>query len=277
MIGAIVGDIAGSTHEFKHFKTADMNFPLFPEGSKFTDDSILTVALADSLLSSESYGDLLKVYAKTYPYGGYGGRFVNWLRSGSKQPYDSFGNGSAMRTSAIGYFYDDLDNVLEEAEKNSAYTHSHPEGIKGAQVVSGIIFLSRTGSNKDDILKFSSKYYSGLTEPLENIRRGYSFDATCQGTVPESIMCLLESNNFEHAVRLAVSLGGDSDTLGTITGSMAEAYYNGVPEDLANTAYDLSDDLIREVVTKFFAKTKPDFLVGKWKENKDKYTSVPAR
>lgn len=270
MIGTIIGDIAGSTREFKHFKTEDLSFELFPDGSEFTDDTILTAAIADSVITGDSYKNVLADYANTYPHGGYGGRFVDWVHKlpSQRQPYNSYGNGSAMRVSAIAYAYDTLEDVLDNAEKSADVTHNHPEGIKGAQATAACIFLARTGKTKEEIEDYIVDRFKYKISTVKKIRPLYQFDSTCQGTVPQAIACFSESDSFENAVKLAISLGGDADTIGAITGSIAEAFY-GVPEELANVAYDLVDDHIRMVYTTFMAKKAPNLLVGKWAENKE--------
>jgi len=270
MIGTIIGDIAGSTREFKNFKTDDLSFELFPDGSKFTDDTILTAAIADSVITGDSYKNVLADYANTYPHGGYGGRFVDWVRlqPSQRRPYNSFGNGSAMRVSAIAYAYDSLEEVLDNAEKSADVTHNHPEGIKGAQATAACIFLARTGKTKEEIEDYIVDRFKYKISTVNKIRPLYQFDTTCQGTVPQAIACFSDSTTFEEAIKMAVSLGGDADTIGAITGSIAEAFY-GVPEELANIAYDLVDYHIRMVYTTFMDQKAPNLLVGKWAENKE--------
>lgn len=232
MTGAIAGDIIGSVYEFDNIKTTD--FPLFTDESDYTDDTIMTVAVADWLLNG---GDLVKVmqrYGREYPYptGGYGGRFSGWLCEKDPQPYNSWGNGSAMRVSAVGWMFDSLEKTLEVAKETAVVTHNHPEGIKGAQATAAAIYLARTGKSKQGIKDYiEATFFYDLDRTCDEIRPAYHFNESCQGTVPEAIIAFLDSSDFEHAIRLAVSLGGDSDTLACITGGIAEAYY-GMPEDI---------------------------------------------
>ncbi len=238
MLGAIAGDIIGSPYEADPIKRTD--FPLFSHASTYTDDSVLTIALADSILSAESYLENLKQYAETYPNVGYGPTFIRWARSNSREPYSSYGNGSAMRVSPVAWAYDTLEEVVTAAGESSAVTHNHPEGVKGAQATAAAIFLARTGSDREAIRSHVRREYGySLEATLDQIRPAYSFDMTCQGTVPVAILAFLESTDWEHAVRLAVSLGGDSDTLACITGSIAEAFYGGVPAPIATRALEI--------------------------------------
>ncbi len=236
MIGAIAGDIIGSRWEFNRIKTTE--FPLFSEKNGFTDDSIMTAAIADAILHDKDPAKTMREWSrKIRPrknVGGYGKRFFQWLAAREVQPpYNSFGNGAAMRISPVGFYYDTLDEVLVKAEFYTVVSHNHPEGIKGAQATATAIFLARTGSSKDEIRCYvTDRFGYDLSRSCDEIRPDYSFNETCQGTVPEAIICFLESTDFESAVRLAVSLGGDSDTLGCITGSIAEAFY-GVPDSIS--------------------------------------------
>ncbi len=256
MLGAIAGDIIGSVFEWDRIKTVD--FPLFSEASFFTDDSVLTVALADSIISGEDYAAKMREYYRLYPAAGYGGMFHVWASSERPEPYGSFGNGSAMRVSPVGFAYDDLETVLEKARESAAVTHDHPEGVKGAQATAGVIFLARAGASKDEIREWVEMEMGyDLSRTLDEIRPGYRFDETCQGTVPEAITAFLESEDFEHAVRLAVSLGGDSDTLACITGGMAQAFYGGVPEPIAGKTLELLDDRLRGVTVEFMDRFCP--------------------
>jgi len=216
MIGAIAGDIIGSVYEVTPIKTKE--FPLFSRHSIFTDDTVLTVALADSILNNVPYVNKLKEYHHHYPWAGYGGHFERWASSGSSQPYNSWGNGSAMRVSPVGFAYQDLATVLEKAKQSAEVTHNHPEGIKGAQATAAAIFLARTGQDKAAIKEYIEKTFGyPLSRPLDKIRPTYFFDVSCQGSVPQSIIAFLESDSYEDAVRNAISLGGDSDTSHRIT------------------------------------------------------------
>ena len=227
MIGAIAGDIIGSIYETRTIKTKD--FPLFSTRSRFTDDTVLTVAVADCLLQQENYANVLRHYALRYPKKKYGARFMQWMFSENPQPYNSFGNGSAMRVSPIGFYYDDLSKVLEEAEKSAVITHNHPEGIKGAKAVAAAVLLARQGQNKALIKEFIADSFGyDLNRSLEEIAKNYEFDVTCQGSVPESIIAFLEASNYEDAVRNAIALGGDADTMACIAGGIAEAYYRKI-------------------------------------------------
>jgi len=231
LLGAIAGDVIGSVYEFEGCK--DYDFELFTESSRVTDDSILTLAIADAILSGRSYAECVREYALAHPRAGYGGFFRASMRSSDPQPYGSYGNGSAMRVSAVAWAFLRSDQVLEEAKRSAEITHNHPEGIKGAQAIALAIFLARTGSSKDTIKQeITSRFGYDLTPTLSEIWPAYSFDETCQGTVPPALIAFLESGHFEDAIRKAVSLGGDADTLGAITGSVAEAYY-GVPRSIA--------------------------------------------
>lgn len=250
MIGAIIGDIVGSVYERARIKTTD--FPLFSPGSRFTDDTVLTAALADSILSGTHYEKKLKEYFRLYPRAGYGGFFIKWASSAESIPYNSFGNGSAMRVSPVGFAYDDLDAVLREAERSAAVTHNHPAGIRGAQATASAIFLARKGKSKGEIKGFIEERFAyDLSRTVEEIRPGYTFNATCQGSVPEAIVAFLDSSGFEDAIRLAVSLGGDSDTQACIAGGIAQAFYRTVPADIEREALGRLDERLSRVVGKF--------------------------
>jgi ADP-ribosylglycohydrolase len=252
MLGAIAGDIIGSVHEFSGTKTTD--FELFPPESRFTDDTVLTVALADSIMTGENYAILLKKYFFSFPGRGYGGGFADWARSKSLEPYNSYGNGAAMRTSPVGFAFNTLEEVLRKAAKYSSVTHNHPEGIKGAQATSAAIFLARMGASKGEIKDYVQKQFGyDLSKNCDEIRKTYRFNETCQETVPQAITAFLDSSGFEHAIRLAISLGGDADTLGAITGGIAEAFY-GVPADIEKQLFDRLDPSLEDVVRKFRKK-----------------------
>ena len=228
MIGAIAGDIIGSIYEHSPIKTKD--FALFHSGCTFTDDTVLTVAIADAILSGGSYLESVRRFGRRYPGAGYGGSFIRWLHSHAPAPYNSWGNGSAMRVSPVGFAFTTVEEVLREAARSAAISHNHPEGIKGAQATALAVFLARTGRDKERIREEIGKQFKyDLDRTTDQIRRGYSFDISCQGTVPEAIIAFLDSNSYEDAIRNAVSLGGDSDTLACITGGIAEAFYGAVP------------------------------------------------
>lgn len=252
MIGAIAGDIIGSVYEWNNIKTK--NFPLFSPNCFFTDDSVMTLAIAEGLMNggnSEEFIKAMKKYGHKYPAAGYGERFDNWLFSDNCQPYNSYGNGSAMRVSPIAWAFDTLVEVEKYAEISSAVTHNHPEGIKGAQATAAAIFLARTGKTKAEIKAYlESNYGYNLSRTLDEIRPNYSFNESCQETVPEAIIAFLESLDFEDAIRNAISLGGDSDTLAAITGSIAEAAY-GVPEEIKEKVLSILDECLVNVYKQF--------------------------
>lgn len=258
MLGAIAGDIIGSVYEFADHKTKD--FPLFTDESIFTDDTILTVAVADVLLHGGSYTEAFKRYYRHYPNpcGGYGARFQDWASSANSQPYNSWGNGSAMRVSPVAYVHQDLASVLRAAEQTAVVTHNHPEGIKGAQATAAAIFLARQGQTKDAIKQYVETTFGyDLSRSLSQIRPGYQFNESCQETVPEAMISFLESTSFTDAIRNAVSLGGDADTLTCITGSMAEAFYGEVPEAIADRVWDLLPEHLKTIIVQFKATYMP--------------------
>ena len=250
MLGAIAGDIIGSIYEWNNIKTT--RFPLFGAGCEFTDDTVLTVSVADCILNGTGYAEKFKEYYTRYPGAGYGGRFHKWARSADMGSYNSWGNGSAMRVSPVGFAFDTLEKVLAEAERSAAVTHDHPEGIKGAQATASAIFLSRSGSTRREIREYlETEFDYDLEKSLDEIRPKYTFDVSCQGSVPQAITAFLESDGFENAIRLAISIGGDSDTIACITGGIAQAFYGGVPEDIAARTLDLLDEYLRPVVVEF--------------------------
>lgn len=239
MYGAILGDIIGSPFEFdRGDKTKD--FKLFSRRSHFTDDSVMTLAVCEALLKvgqdvtvkeiEDAVISSMQSWGRRYPHAGYGGYFRRWLTARHPEPYNSYGNGSAMRVSAVGWLYDSLEKTRVVAKATANVTHNHPEGIKGAEATASAIFMARNGSSKEEIKKYiENEFHYDLNRTLNEIRPGYHMDETCQKTVPEAIIAFLEAKDFEDAIRNAVSLGGDTDTLGAITGSIAEAYY-GIPE-----------------------------------------------
>ena len=259
MLGAIAGDVIGSVYERRPVKTKD--FPLFPAGSRFTDDSVLTVAVARAILTDGDYRRALWRTGRDYPDAGYGGTFIRWLASPDPQPYGSWGNGAAMRVSPVGFAFDTVAEVLEQAERSAAVSHDHSEGIKGAQAtalavfrhalegalmrLALAVFRARTGAGRDAIRdEVEGRFGYDLERRLDEIRPGYDFDVSCQGSVPEALIAFLESDGYEDAVRNAVSLGGDADTLGAIVGGVAEAFYGGVPEGILAEVRDrLTPDL----------------------------------
>jgi ADP-ribosylglycohydrolase len=250
MIGAIAGDIIGSAYEWNRTKSTD--FELFTSQSGPTDDTVLTIAVADCILHGKEYAATFKEYGRRYPQAGYGGMFLKWLGSTSLATYNSFGNGSAMRVSPVGFAFSTLADVLAEATKSAEVTHNHREGIKGARAIAVAIYLARQGETKDQIRKYIERtfgYY--LDAKLDDIRPQYSFDETCQGSVPQAIMAFLESENYDDAVRKAVSLGGDSDTLGCMTGGIAQAYYKHVPDNIVMKVRELLNEDLLEVIDEF--------------------------
>lgn len=238
MLGAIAGDVIGSPYEFQNVKSTQ--FRLFGRGAQCTDDSVLTVATADVLLNDLDYSIAYETYFRLYPNAGYGGRFVQWAGRGERRPYNSWGNGSAMRVSPVGWARQTLKDVLDEAQRSAEVTHDHPEGIRGAQAIAAAVFLARTEHSRERIREFivDGCGYS-LDFTLDEIRPTYSFDVSCQGTVPVAVQAFLESTDFENAVRLAISVGGDSDTIACITGGIAHAFYGGVPQHIAQPLFDL--------------------------------------
>ena len=276
MLGAIIGDTVGSVYEFHNIKTTD--FPLFDPRSNYTDDSIMTMAVADWLLTDPQHGmGTLEAsflgFAKKYPcpMGGYGGGFHRWLfhpeqlatydedgnhTLGKRHPYNSFGNGAAMRCSANGWMFDTLEKTERVAGLSAAITHSHPEGIKGAQSTAAAIFMARNGKSKEEIKEYiSTKYGYNLNRTCDEIRPVYDWDSSCQGTVPEAIVAFLDSTDFESAIRLAVSLGGDSDTLACITGGIAEAFYKDIPDDIALKIWSLIPENFKAIFRKMETRT----------------------
>ena len=253
MIGAICGDIIGSVHEGAGTKTKD--FPLFVPQCRFTDDTVLTVAVAARLLRGGDYVDLFHAYFHAYPHAGYGAGFIEWAGQRRRQPYESWGNGAAMRVSPIGIACDLLKDVLAEARRSAEVTHNHPEGIRGAQATAAAVFLARTGTGKDDLRADLERVFGyNLSEQLDHIRDGYGFDISCQGSVPQSIIAFLEFDSYEDAIRNAISLGGDADTMAAIAGGIAEAFYGGVPEHIRVAALDRLDPSLLAVADAFTAR-----------------------
>jgi len=244
MLGAITGDVLGSTFEFYPMKTK--KFELLDNKSHFTDDTVMTVAVADSIMNQVPYVESLQKWGRKYPRAGYGGWFRKWIHQEDPRPYNSFGNGSAMRCSSIGWLFDDEKSVLEEAKKSAEITHNHPEGIKGAQSISLGVLMAREGRSKKEIKeKIESLFDYDLSQKLEQIIPDYTFDSTCQGSVPQAIIAFLESENFEDAIRNSISLGGDADTQACITGSLAEAFYKDIPDEIASfVKWRIEDDLL---------------------------------
>ena len=284
MLGAIIGDMVGSVYEFDNIKTT--SFPFFTERSTYTDDSIMTVAVADWLLtdndqSHESLEEIMVRYANKYPcpMGGYGGGFAQWLfrperlinyktgeKAGRRVPYNSWGNGSAMRVAAVGWKYDTLEETERVAELSASITHDHPEGVKGAQATAAAIFLARTGSTKQQIKEYiESRFGYDLSVHTDVIRRIYGWESSCQGTVPPAIRAFLDSEDYESAVRIAVSLGGDSDTLACITGGIAEAFYKYIPQEIIQKAVTRVSQPLLKVLEAFADSSFYADLFGSYK------------
>ena len=281
MLGAMIGDIAGSKYEFNN--TFDYDFEMFGGGCDFTDDTICTVAIADAILNGRSYQESLLDWCRRYPSpkGAYGGRFAGWIRSLDPQPYNSFGNGSAMRVSPVAWLFDDLSQVLEEAEKTALPTHNHPEGIKGAKAVAHAIWYFRKSKFSEESKDSENEETKGLknenakaskdeNETIQgfmSIARSYyedfdtrvypkgKFDETCMDAVPLSFYLLSQASSFEDAIRLAISHGGDSDTIGAIVGSIAEARF-GIPQEIKDRAIDYLPKDMKEIYRSFSEKIK---------------------
>jgi len=252
MMGAIAGDIIGSPYEFDPIKTTD--FPLFSPPSRFTDDTVLTIATAEAILTGGDYTRLYQSYGRRYPDAGYGGSFIHWIYQAEPRPYNSWGNGSAMRVSPVGFAFNSIEEVLAEARISAAVTHDHPEGIKGAQATALAVYLARMGADKHAVSSEITAHFGyNLDRTLDQIRPGYVFNESCRQTVPEALIAFLESDSFEDAVRKAVSLGGDSDTLACITGAVAQAHYGVGPSIIAETRSRLPDDLL-SILDRFAAR-----------------------
>ncbi len=250
MLGAIAGDIIGSIYEKKNIKTTD--FELFAPNCRFTDDTVMTVAIADSILHDKDYDIALRDWGLQFPFAGYGSNFKKWLVGIIPGPYNSFDNGSAMRVSPIGYACNSLEAVLAEAKRSAAITHNHPEGIKGAQATAAAVFLARIGYSRAAIkAHIEQTFHYDLSRRLDDIRPDYQFDVSCQGSVPEAMIAFLESSNFEDAIRKAISIGGDSDTIASITGAIAQAFYREIPEPIVQKVKSMLPDKMRGVVEAF--------------------------
>jgi len=266
MIGAILGDIVGSPYEFDRSDKIKDFGPLFIKQSVYTDDSAMTIAVADALMKAGLEADIsvikqeliksLKYWGRKYPNAGYGGRFYYWLKEESTEPYGSWGNGSAMRVSSVGWLYDSLERTREVARATAEVTHNHPEGIKGAESTAAAIYLARTRASKDEIRKYIvDEFGYDLSRTVDQIRPTYHHVESCQKTVPEAITAFLEGNDFEDVVRTAVSLGGDCDTLTCIASGIAEAFY-GVPEEYQKETLKRLEPDMREVYEKFLKLKK---------------------
>ena len=250
IIGAVIGDVIGSVFEWNNIKKTD--FDLFNPKCDFTDDTVLTIAVADCILNKKDFAKTIWEYGRKYRGRGYGGSFRNWLQEDDLKPYGSFGNGSAMRASAVGFAYNDIETVMEVAKQSAEVTHNHPEGIKGAQATATAIFLARQGKSKQEIKDYITQTFDyNLDFTLDEIRPTYKFDVTCQGSVPQAIVAFLESSDFENAIRLAISIGGDSDTIACITGGIASAFYKLIPTEIMDFVVDKLPSEYIEIMNKF--------------------------
>jgi len=252
MLGAIIGDICGSVYEFDNCKDYD-RIELFANGCCVTDDSVMTLAVANALMDSpylvhvtgtwkgamkELLVRSMRYYGQLFPDAGYGRKFALWLMVGVPEPYNSYGNGSAMRVSSAGWLYDSLEDTLKAAELTASVSHNHPEGIKGAKAIAGAVYIARAGGSKEQIRSFVEGLGYDLNFTIDEIRSDYEFNETCQATVPEAVRCFLESTDFEQCIRLTLSLGGDCDTTAAMSGAIAEAFY-GIPEWMKEKAFEI--------------------------------------
>lgn len=253
MIGTIIGDICGSYYE--HALVEDYNFPLTRDISNFTDDTVLTVATAYSILHNIPYWKAYKDISRFHIHRGFGRRFIQWVESSSNESYNSLGNGSAMRVSPVAYIYNNEEETLLEAKKSAECTHNHPEGIKGAQAIALAIYLARIGADKQTIKeRIETTFDYDLNRTVEQIKPNYKFDVTCMGSVPEAIICFLESTDYESAIRKSIYLNGDSDTIAAMSGSIAEAYYKEIPKHLFDKMINLLTPDFLETVQEFYKK-----------------------
>ncbi|MFT5617450.1 MAG: ADP-ribosylglycohydrolase [Arenicella sp.] len=251
MKGAIIGDIIGSRFEKSEHKSKE--FELFTRFTRFTDDSVLTIAVAKSILTKESYEKHVKEFAQKYPKKGYGSTFHKWFEGKIEGAYNSWGNGSAMRVSSVGWAFETEEEVLKEAKKSAEITHNHPEGIKGAQAIALGVFLARKGKRKMEIKeRISTDFDYDLNRTIDEIRPIYKFDVSCQGSVPEAIIAFLEAEDFEDTIRTAISIGGDSDTIACMACALAEAHYGEIPQEIEKEAMSRLTDDLREVVIQFY-------------------------
>ena len=249
MLGSIIGDIIGSRFEFDNVKSKD--FELLSDECSFTDDTICTIAVADAVLNGKGYRESVHGWCRKYPHpmGGYGGSFARWVESENPRPYQSFGNGAAMRVSPIGLYYASPEIVRKEARKSAEITHDHPEGIKGAEATALLTYDALHGASMKELRATAESYYD-LNFTIDEIRPTYRFNETCQDTVPQALQAFFEAKSFEDAIRTAVSVGGDSDTLAAITGGIAEAYF-GVPEDMKVKAESYLDARLLKILKEF--------------------------
>lgn len=258
MIAAIAGDIVGSVFEYKSYLGSDekpTDFTLFTAKSKFTDDTSMTLATAECLLNGKPYAATYRAFGRKYKDTGYGGMFLKWLASDDMGAYNSFGNGSGMRVSPVGWAFDTIEEVLAEAKRSAEVTHNHPEGIKGAQAIAAAVFWARKGKSKDEIRTYTAQAFGyDMDRTCNTIRPFYKFDVTCQGSVPESIIAFLDSTDVETAIRLAVSLGGDTDTQACMAGGIAEAFYKEIPSHISEKVFEIIPEDAGALVREFCAK-----------------------
>ena len=259
MYGAILGDVIGSKYEWNNIKTKE--FELFDKNLRPTDDSIMTLAVADALIESEKDPKVLKeilvdhmvTLGRQYEDCGFGGKFYKWIMTDNHEPYGSFGNGAAMRISPVGFVADSIDEAKELSKIVTDVSHNHPESIRAAEAVSIAIYMALHGSSKEEIESFINRNYYNIAFSLDEIRDSYKFDVTCQGSVPQALESFFESTSFEDTIRNAISIGGDSDTIAAIAGGIAEAYY-GIPDDIAQKGLEYLDETQKGIVKRFYKK-----------------------
>lgn len=253
IIGAVIGDIIGSTYEFVNNKNYDFDF--FPKRSRFTDDTVLTMAITDALVNNKDYTLTAHSYARKYKGRGYGGKFRDWIKSDVPQPYNSLGNGSAMRVSPVGFAFNDIETVMQKAKETAEITHNHPEGIKGAQAIASAIYLARTGKSKQEIKSFIEETFQyDLNFTLDEIRADYKLNVTCMGSVPHAINAFLESTDYETTIRLSISIGGDSDTIACMAGGIAVAFYKNIPQKILDFAHRILPNEFIQLLNDFDQK-----------------------
>lgn len=256
MLGAIIGDIIGSVYEFNNYRQKDFS-PLFHARAFYTDDTVCTIAVADALINSRHPAEALKDWGQRYwENGGWGRSFALWLGSDNLEPYNSYGNGAAMRVSAAGLLATSLEDAVTRSDLVTCVTHNHPEGMKGAAATASAIYLARTGSKQAVIREYIGKEFGyDMSRSIDEIRPGYKFNESCQNTVPQALTCVLEATSFEDAMRNAISIGGDSDTIGAIAGGVAEALF-GIPDDIAAKGWSFLPQEMREVLTHLYSITR---------------------
>lgn len=259
MLGAIIGDIVGSRFELVNYKAKD--FELFNQSCRYTDDTVMTIAIAKAILEAKSdYSDLtenaiyfMRQFGRNYPYAGYGLNFFNWIFQENPTPYNSWGNGAAMRVSSVGFAAKSIEEAKKLSKTVTEVTHNHPEGLKGAEAISVAIYMARNGKSKDEIKQYMQENYYKYDAIVEELQKNYKFDISTQGSVPPALECFYESTDFEDCIRNAISIGGDSDTIGAIVGGLAEAYY-GIPEEIKNSALKYLPVEFVEIIEEFEGK-----------------------